>query len=158
MTRLSWDDTWIDVAKVMARRSLCSRDQVGAVIVSKTERIVSSGYNGPPAGFIHHNLPCINWCPRAEIAQTDVQHGLMLDYSDCPALHAEANALSVCERTVREGGTIYVTSHMCMGCAKLVANSGLETVVVSPSAEFTHRNADASYSFLESCGLTVIIK
>lgn len=206
MTRPDWEDTWLEVARVIAKRSLCSRDQVGAVIVSKTERIVSSGYNGPPAGFQHNYLPCTNWCPRSRGDNTvwisdpeyigpmvdiefrndmafasvrdsfdkktwplltdDDWHAvgfkkaveLAKDYADCPALHAEANALSVCERTVREGGTIYVTSHMCMNCAKLVANSGLETVVVSPNADHTHRNSSASYDFLEKCGLTVIIK
>jgi deoxycytidylate deaminase len=79
-------------------------------------------------------------------------------YEDCPALHAEANALMVCDRKDREGGTIYVTSGVCWGCAKLIANSGLGTVVIdaSPPNAHKHRNVDRSYLFLESCGITVI--
>jgi deoxycytidylate deaminase len=79
------------------------------------------------------------------------------DYSDCPALHAEANALSVCDRAQREGGTIYTTSHVCFPCAKLVANAGLSTVVVRPVKIAEHRTPQNSYDFLESCGLTVVI-
>jgi deoxycytidylate deaminase len=79
----------------------------------------------------------------------------MPDYSDCPALHAEANALSVCERSVREGGTIYITSNVCWNCAKLIANSGLKRVVVRVDAKFKYRNDETSCEFLEQCGLKV---
>jgi len=82
---------------------------------------------------------------------------LQSDYQDCPALHAEANALMVCDRKDREGGTIYVTSGVCWGCAKLIANSGLSTVVVDATTyEKNHRNTEKSYSFLEQCGITVV--
>ena len=176
MSRPDWDDTWLDVARTVAKRSLCERDQVGAVIVDTSNRIIDTGYNNPPAGFQRHptvnedKVYCTMWCPRARQAHENQMQRKQLgnigafepplaeDYSDCPSLHAEANALMFGDRSQRAGGTIYVTSHMCMGCAKLVANSGLATVVVSPSAEFAHRNADASYTFLESCGITVIIK
>lgn len=147
--RSSWTDVWLNVADEIAKRSLCARDQVGAVIVSATNRIVATGYNGPPAGFQHNNLPCTAWCPRS--TATD----LLQDYSDCPALHAEANALSVCDRQVREGGTIYVTSAICFGCAKLIANSGLSFVVATIQPTASHRNPQASYDLLRKCGLDV---
>lgn len=80
---------------------------------------------------------------------------LAADYSDCYSAHSEANALMVCDRSVREGGTIYVTSHICFTCAKLIANSGLTLAVVRPQAAHLHRNADASYEFLDRCGVAV---
>lgn len=158
-TRPNWDDTWLAVARVVAQRSLCDRDKVGAVIVAPNMRIVSTGYNGPPHGYPHGETGCTNWClrkQRSELELPDVQ--LEKDYSDCPSLHAEANALSVCDRSVRVGGTIYVTSNMCMGCAKLVANSGLVNVVIDDKAysENKHRNSEESYRFLEKCGITVV--
>lgn len=171
MTRPTWDDTWFAVAQAVSRRSLCVRDQVGAVIVTAKNRIVSTGYNGPPSGFtvlggrgdddLFTGKPCSAWCTRAKasiIMQRNLP-GLKLqeDYSDCPSLHAEANALSVCDRSVREGGTIYVTSHTCMGCAKLIANSGLTTLHVYPGLEAAHRNPTQVYEFLERCGITVYI-
>ena len=166
--RPSWDDTWYAVALTMSRRSLCVRDKVGAVIVDARNRIVSTGYNSPPSGFEHDGKPCTEWCQRA-IANR--QHDLINverdpkrlakwltpDYSDCPSLHAEANALSVCDRRVRENGTIYVTSHTCMGCAKLIANSGLTTLHVYPGVEAAHRNPADVYAFLEKCGITVYV-
>lgn len=59
------------------------------------------------------------------------------------------------DRTLREGGTIYVTSHICFGCAKLIANSGVIRVVVAAERADQHRNPQASYKFLQDCGLTV---
>lgn len=59
------------------------------------------------------------------------------------------------DRSLREGGTIYVTSHVCFGCAKLIANSGITRVVVSTDEAHTHRNPAASYKFLQECGLEV---
>lgn len=91
------------------------------------------------------------------MAQQSEKHGLALDYSDCPALHAEANALMVCDRKDREGGTIYTTSHVCMPCAKLIANSGLASVYVHATQEHDHRNPLKSYEFLQDCGVEVFI-
>lgn len=165
--RPSWDATWLAVADVVGQRSLCSRDRVGAVIVDPLNRVVATGYNGPPAGFQHEERPCVEWCKRA---QTNVHSALgraaqdvLIDpgYVDCPALHAEANALSVCDRSVREGGTIYVTSHSCFSCAKLIANSGLAVVIIGLVAgdrDREYRDPTRSYEFMERCGLTVIIQ
>lgn len=165
-SRPSWDAVWLDVADVVATRSLCDRDQVGSVIVDYRNRIISTGYNGSPEGFVHHGRSCRTWCARAaqhedveyEIRAVDgtiVREVPAPDYSDCPSLHAEANALMVCDRTVREGGTIYVTSHVCFTCAKLIANSGLERVVVRPRHPATHRDSPTGYVFLERCGIVV---
>lgn len=76
-------------------------------------------------------------------------------YDDCPSLHAEANALIRSNHRDRIGGVIYVTSHICFGCAKLIANSGIARVVVDTDKADAHRNPLASYQFLIQCGLTV---
>lgn len=151
----------------MAQRSLCVRDKVGAVIVDANNRIVATGYNGPPTGWMHGGDPCTKWCHRArsstitslviEGVEQLKSQPLNPTYDDCPSLHAEANALSVCDRSVRVGGTIYVTSHCCMNCAKLIANSGLTTVHVRPKTLAAHRDPLATYSFLENCGIDVYV-
>jgi len=163
--RPSWDDTWLAVADAVGRRSLCDRAKIGAVIVDPRNRVVAVGYNGPPAGFDPRGgdgepnlqLGCLHWCPRAQDAARGRRYAaLMPDYTTCPALHAEANALSVCDRSQREGGKIYTTGDVCFDCAKLIANSGLTEVVVrSDGGE--HRNPSRSYEFLESCGVTVVV-
>lgn len=154
--RPSWDDTWLAAAAVLGRRSLCVRAQVGCVVVDPGNRVVASGYNGPPAGFPHDDVQCWRWCSRSLWEQDG--HTPAPDYSDCPALHAEANALSVGDRRDREGGALYVNSHVCFSCAKLVANSGLTRVVVAPHEPATHRLPFLSYQFLEACGLTVEVR
>lgn len=110
------------------------------------------GYNGPPAGFKHDNKDCRSWCPRAQFTGR-----YSPTYDDCPAIHAEANALLKFDRTIGVGSWIYVNSDMCMGCAKLVANSGIRGVVVAqdPTTDSSHRSPNRVYDFLRHCGLEV---
>lgn len=204
------------MARVIARRSLCDRDQVGAVIASQEDRVVAVGYNGPPAGFRHEGRSCLAWCPRAresmkvvgyeqrgdspwnarhritewggtfedqyitvddtvryhlsdltepqrielmrECGFEAVYGGDDASYANCPSLHAEANALSVCDRVQRELGTIYVTSIPCMDCAKLIANSGLTRLVyrLTPRGKAREDRLDESpLAFLANCGIKV---
>lgn len=158
----------MQVARDIAQRSLCARDRVGAVIVSATNRIIDTGYNGPPARWTRYvgdgastNLDCSFWCPRAGANGYDIDRtlrvatGLQSDYDDCFSLHAEANALMFSERRLREGGTIYVTSGTCGGCAKLVANSGLARAIYGGDLR-PHRDSDRWYGFLRDCGLEVM--
>lgn len=151
--RSSWDEVWANVARATAWRSRCNRAKVGACIVSEDNVILATGYNGPPAGYVDGEVDPAEWCQR------EVKSVGSGDYTDCPALHAEANALMFTSRRDRERGRIYVTGHVCFGCAKLVANSGLvEVVVIDPDEKkFRERNADLSYVFLERCGLTVVL-
>lgn len=158
------------MAQELAKRSLCSRDQVGCIITDPLNKVIGEGYNGPPKGFWHAQQPCTNWCQRVKNAELDgefavlnsqgevVKHlGLHPAYEDCPALHAEANALMMSDRTLRLDGTIYVTSHVCISCAKLIANSGLVKVIVETTEESAHRNSSASYTFMLSCGLHIYV-
>ena len=140
------------MAQKLAKRSLCSRDQVGAIIVDANQKVIGEGYNGPPKNFWHNSESCVNWCARAA-----EQGKKERDYSDCPSLHAEANALMMSDRSLRRGGTIYVTSHTCMGCAKLISNSGIVRVVVAAVAEHEHRRSDSTYLWLIKLGIPVMV-
>ena len=147
--RPSWDATWMAVADVMARRSACVRAQVGCVIVDPTNRVVATGYNGPPAGYImalsHPN--CRAYCPRA-IADLPAE-----GYVDCVSAHAEMNAVAFVDRRECEGGTIYVTGAVCLMCAKTIANSGLLRVVMRTAEAY--RDPERTTTFLRDCGLVV---
>lgn len=149
--RPTWDQTWFLVAHVIATRSRCVRDAVGAVIADETNRVVAVGYNGPPAGLPVSMLDeCDRFCERAKTGETPDS------YVNCVANHAEINALSVCDRSSYERGTIYVTSATCFTCAKAIANSGLKRIVV-PANSAPHRDPARSYQFLRNCGITVIM-
>jgi dCMP deaminase len=148
-----WDDTWMEVAHVVALRSLCTRAQVGCVITDATNRIVATGYNGPPTGFDHKGKQCTAWCTRA---LNDVSP--KADYSDCPSSHAESNAFMAADRSAWQGGVLYVTGHVCAGCTKLIANSGLSRIVVQPDERpRVYRDSENSYRFIRQMGIGVEI-
>ncbi len=151
MTRPTWDDVWMSVADSIGQRSLCSRAKIGAVVVSKDQRISSTGYNGPAASFPAEG-ECVNWCARAR-----GEAPLDNMYDACPSIHAEANALLYVDRSRVEGGTIYITDAACMQCAKLVSNSGVSRVVMRVSTRAAHRNPDATIEYFNKCGIAVTI-
>ena len=151
LDRPSWDKVWMDVADTIARRSRCSRAQIGAVVVSANQRVASTGYNGP-AATLDVEGDCIEWCPRAQ--------GLVpLDnmYDTCPSIHAEANALLYVDRSRIEGGTIYITDVACLQCAKLVSNSGVARVVMRVGGKAIHRKPEATIEYLKKCSVDVVI-
>lgn len=156
MTRPSWYDVRLAMAAELAKRSLCVRDRVGAVIVDRHNKLIGEGYNGPPRGFWHGGEPCDRWCQRGKLPIDAEARKLRDGYVDCPSLHAEANALLMADRSLCAEGTIFVTSHVCYSCAKLIANSGLRSVVVR-SADKSHRPVAATLSFLQACRINVTV-
>lgn len=160
--RAGWDETWIAVAFTVAKRSRCVRDQVGAVIVDSRNRIVSTGYNGPAANYpmvtnwgedlSSVNRDCNWFCPRAKNGPSDET---VFSYTDCPSLHAEANAIAVADRSTFEGGTLYVSSDVCQLCAKQISNSGLARVVVASARDRDYRDSDSGYELLRLCDIRV---
>lgn len=149
--RPSWDQTWLDQACTMGKRSRCTRAQVGAVIVAHDQTVVSTSYNGPPRGYPAEG-PCTNWCPRAMGLEPPSP-----TYDDCPAAHAEANAIARADFSRMNGATIYISSAPCKGCAKLLANSGITRVVFPYENGRDYRNWKETVLFLKQCGLTVDI-
>lgn len=138
----------MNVARVVALRSRCTRSQVGAVIVDSSQRIIATAYNGVASGHPGEG-PCDHYCRRSVVGPTTTT---IKSYEDCPALHAEANALMVCDRRDRLDGTLYVTGTVCFSCAKLLTNSGLRRIVV-PQLDTDYRDPEPSYKLLLSCGL-----
>jgi dCMP deaminase len=148
--RPHWDDVWIAVAKVVSTRSLCSRAQVGAVIVNVENRVIATGYNGPPHNFDHRERQCNEWCLRAQ------GNVIEASYANCPSLHAEANALMAADRSTWAGGKIYVTGHVCADCAKLIGNSGLSMVIVQDDGvDREYRGYEETYRGLRALGIGV---
>lgn len=131
MTRPSWDETFLAIASVMARRSTCSRRQVGAVLV-KDNRIISTGYNGSPPGQPH----CIDGaCPRGRLSYSEVPAGADYNAYPCIAVHAELNAIIRAGFDRCDGGTLYVTDHPCQQCSNAIAAAGIREVIIVRQAE-----------------------
>ena len=112
--RPSWDDYFMDIAQVAAKRATCDRKHVGAVI-ARDKTILSSGYNGSIPGLAHCD---------------DVGH-LMEDGHCVRTVHAEANAITQAARNgvMISGSDIYVTASPCFGCFKLIASVGIKRIV-----------------------------
>jgi dCMP deaminase len=112
--RASWDEYFMNIARVVSSRSTCDRKFVGAVIV-RDKTILSTGYNGSIRGMPH--------C-------TEVGH--MMEEGHCVAtIHAESNAILQAAKNgvAIDGASIYVTASPCWNCFKQVANSGIRRIV-----------------------------
>lgn len=122
--RPSWDETFLDVARVLARRGTCSRKAVGAVLVKDT-RVIATGYNGAPAGLPH----CNHQAQPAMDGQNYITVGSDMENGHCAvAEHAERNALIYSGRESR-GGTMYVTVAPCLTCLRMMITAGVVRVV-----------------------------
>lgn len=120
--RPDWDEYFMEIAHVVAKRSTCLRRQIGAVIV-KDKRIVTTGYNGAPSGLPHClELGCLR--DEREIASGTQQEV-------CRALHAEQNAIiqAALYGISTTGAALYCTHQPCSLCAKAIINAGIKKVV-----------------------------
>jgi dCMP deaminase len=143
VTRITWDEVWMRTAMTIAERSLCSRAQVGAVIVSQDNRVQSAAYNGPPPGFAHMDKRCVEWCRRAQPGAE-----ISSDYSSCEAQHAEISALVRSDRSQLGGAAIYVSGAVCINCARSICHTGIIKVVHVVNESDAHRDPQAVESFL----------
>ena len=111
-------DAYMDVAERFAQLSSAVRLQVGAIVV-KDDRIISIGYNGMPAGWD-------NVCENI----IGYDKGKPVLNSKPEVLHAEANAITKLARSSEsgDGASIFVTHAPCIDCAKLIYQSGINTV------------------------------
>ncbi|MGQ9609518.1 MAG: deoxycytidylate deaminase [bacterium] len=120
--RLSWDEYFMEIAYLVAKRSTCIRRQVGAIIV-RDRRILATGYNGAPRGLAH----CAEvGCLREKMG---VPSGRMQEL--CRGLHAEQNAIiqAALFGVSIENSMIYTVTQPCVVCAKMIINSGIKRVV-----------------------------
>lgn len=126
MTRPSWDAWATELAHTVSTRADCTRAQVGAVLLSRTHRVLAVGYNGLPAGI--PGCASAGNCPRGKLSTEECARNS--DYSNCPAIHAEANAIYHADPFELPGATLYVTRKPCPACTTLIAAAGIGRVVV----------------------------
>ena len=137
------DRNFINIALEIARASKCVSKQVGAVIV-KDGRILSTGYNGTPAGYT-------NCCEYWEDGYTSEHH----EWSKTYEIHAEMNAIiwAAREGISIKGSTIYVTLEPCSDCSKNIIASGIKRIVYDKSYE--HTNSDMVTKFLKDNDVSI---
>ncbi len=122
MDRPTWEEYFMDITRLVAKRSTCLRRQVGAVLVMD-KRILATGYNGAPSGLAHClEVGCLrekNQIPSGE------RHEL------CRGLHGEQNAIiQAAFHGIRiQGATLYCTNLPCVICTKMIINAGIKEIV-----------------------------
>ena len=144
--RPSWDEYFMDMAVLTAKRSTCLRRQVGAVIV-KDKHIIATGYNGAPRGVPHCDEK--GGCLRQQLnVPSGERHEL------CRALHAEQNAIIQAATLGQsiEGGKIYVTNQPCVICAKMIINAGIRRIVVKEGYP-----DELAVEILREAGLSIVM-
>lgn len=147
MQKPSFNDIYMELAEKLAQRSHCVKAQVGAVLTKDT-RIISLGYNGPPAGT--HNcdieFPVIG-CPRDSKGSCSL------------ALHAEQNAILYAAKNnvSMEDATLYVTLSPCISCARVIYTTGIKKVYFKDSyAKYKGLSTDEGVDFLRRFGVEVL--
>jgi dCMP deaminase len=130
------------LASLAAQRSNCMKRRVGAVLVGKERRVISTGYNGTPRGMRNCNE---GGCPRCNAAQ---HAGAGLD--TCLCIHAEENALLEAGRErIRDGAVIYCDTCPCLTCSVKIAQVGISEVVYSQAYSLD----DATKNILAEAGV-----
>lgn len=141
MQRTSFNETYMEIVEIIARRSTCLRKKVGSVIVVD-RRIISHGYNGVVSGEEH----C---CDRGKCLKD-----LKNDENYKPCVHAEQNAICLCAKRglAIKGAILYVNADVCVTCAKLIVSCEIATVVVKRDFKGNNEGID----FLKNHGVEVI--
>ena len=138
---VSWDEYFMGVALLSAKRSKDPNTQVGACIVSKNNKIMSVGYNGLPMGCSDDEYP---W----------EREGDPLDTKYPYVCHAELNAILNCRGGDLTDCRIYVPLFPCNECAKAIIQSGIREVIYLSDKYDGTPNVVASKRMLRSAGVT----
>ncbi len=142
--RPSWDQYFMDITVLVAKRSTCLRRAVGAVIV-KDKRILSTGYNGAPSGIRHcGEVGCLRETMKIKSGE---RHEL------CRGIHAEQNAIiqAAYHGVSIKDASLYCTNLPCIICTKMIINAGIKKIY------YLEGYADAlSKDMLMEAGIEVI--
>ena len=114
---LEWEEYFMELAKLTAKRSKDPVTQVGAVIINKNKRVIGLGYNG----FIDipDNDKLFPWTKNSNNYE-EIKYSYVI--------HAEANAILNSTSSIKDS-TLYVTLFPCRECAKLIIQSGIKKIV-----------------------------
>lgn len=136
---ISWDECFMRMAHLMAKRSKDPSTQNGAVVVDSRNVVVGLGYNGWPRGIETEALP---W----------EREGAFLDTKYAYVCHAEENAIYNANAKT-ENCTIYCTLFPCNECAKTIIQMGLKEVIYDSDKYHDEPISLASRKLLDLAGV-----
>jgi dCMP deaminase len=120
--RPEWKEYFIGIARLVSKRSTCTRRKVGAVVV-RDKRVLATGYNGAPTGLSH----CAETgCIREKMGVPSGQR-----HELCRGLHAEQNAIiqAAYHGISIQDAILFCTTLPCSICFKMIINAGIKEVV-----------------------------
>lgn len=120
--RPSWDEYFLELAGIVAKRSTCLRRRVGAILV-KDKRILATGYNGAPSNVKHClDIGCIRESKKIPSGE---RHEL------CRGIHAEQNLIiqAAYHGIPIANSILYCTNFPCSICAKMLINAGIKKLI-----------------------------
>jgi len=138
---ISWDEYFMGVALLSAKRSKDPATQVGACIVNNKNKIVGAGYNGLPAGCNDNDFP---WDKQGDFLQTKYPY----------VCHAELNAILNNIGMDLHGCRIYTALFPCNECAKAIIQSGIIEVIYLSDKYDGSDTSVASKRMLETAGVS----
>ena len=138
---ISWDEYFMGVALLSAKRSKDPNTQVGACIVNDKNKIVGAGYNGLPIGCDDNEFP---WDKQGDFLQTKYPY----------ICHAELNAILNNIGIDLKGCKIYTALFPCNECAKAIIQSGISEVVYLSDKYAGTDTAKASRLMLDKAGVS----
>lgn len=137
---ISWDEYFMGIAALSAKRSKDPSTQVGACIVNDGNKIMSVGYNGFPMGCNDDIFP---WERTGDELETKYPY----------VCHAELNAILNNRGANLEGCRIYVTLFPCNECAKAIIQSGIKEVVYISDKYAMTKGTIASKKMFDAAGV-----
>ena len=144
MDRITWDEYFMSIALLSAKRSADPSTQVGACIVDSSNKVVSIGYNGMPRGIDDSDL---SWN----------RNGTDLDSKYLYVCHAEFNAiLNTRDGSQLKGCRVYVTLFPCNECAKAIIQTGIKEIVYLSDKYADSIETRASKKMLTLAGVKLV--
>jgi dCMP deaminase len=137
---LSWDEYFMGVALLSAKRSKDPSTQVGACIVNEKNKIVGAGYNGLPIGCDDDSFP---WNKEGDFLQTKYPF----------VCHAELNAILNNIGMDLKGCKIYTALFPCNECSKAIIQSGIREVIYLSDKYHGNDSFRASKIMLDAAGV-----
>lgn len=137
---ISWDEYFMGVALLSAKRSKDPNTQVGACIVNEKNKIVGAGYNGLPIGCDDNEFP---WSKEGDFLDTKYPY----------VCHAELNAILNNIGMDLKGCKIYTALFPCNECTKAIIQAGIKEVVYLSDKYDGTDPSKASKLMLEKAGI-----
>lgn len=142
-TPISWDEYFMGMALLAAKRSKDPHTQVGACIADPDKRIVGLGYNGMPNRCSDHDFPWVQGDPSQNLESKYLY-----------VCHAELNAILNANTASLKGCRLYVPLFPCNECAKAIIQAGISEIIYLSDKYSTTLSVQASKRMFAAAGVS----